>query len=75
MAGTWLHNYVRGDKNTVFSIYMWSASYMGHTADVILLTVEASEQDALFLWILHNISTMHVCENVFLSSIIPSKFI
>lgn len=56
---------------------MWSASYMGHTADVILLTVETSEQDALFLWILHrqNISTMHVCENVFLSSIIPSKFI
>lgn len=46
---------------------MWSASYMGHTADVILLTVETSEQDALFLWILHrqNISTMHVCENVF----------
>lgn len=50
---------------------MWSASYMGHTADVILLTVETSEQDALCLWI----STMHVCENVFLSSIIPSKFI
>lgn len=37
---------------------------MGHTADVILVTVETS---ALFLWILHRqtLSSLHVCENIF----------